>query len=933
MEHYENVNNKKSYGGIPEIPVGSHLALFFTDEDELKDIVCPLLEREISQNRRVVYIRNGVDVGWIKSCIENYNPDKHEHFLKAWTATDISLRRNGFTPRTLLELLQSETTKSSNEGLSGLTVMLEVTNVLMQLFLEGRFMDFFIDLQDQLAMTTNRFIFQYNLSKLDKRVLHMIMTEHPCLLHDNELEFNPFYTKKDESPAKRFLSHVKSLNLLKQENESVKSKNQELLSCKQRLEDTVSALKNEMKSHEDELLRIKEENKQKVERIERIQEQLKTDQREIQEYKDKETALQEQLKRKIRSIEDLQKSFDIFKLRHSKFEEEITTRDARNEKLTQQLTSMENLLREKENQIDALEAEMERQKENYEITQQALEEYKAVNADLVRETDSLENQLSELETQRDRLKEENQTLYQKTEEQREGSTQEIEALHAQIASQKARIEELTTNLSHTKEQLQEKEALSQELKAAKEHLQTLLSEKDETLNDKNRQIYRFSSLYDEFKQKASVLNDEKLRIEIKYKENMHKVSSSLKSIKAHHDLDKQKLEDAKIQLETLKETVKKLTTANETLSQEAGAAKKEVQELRISLENVERQNEKLRDILKSTNQNASKIEENNLSLKGKLSKLQEQQEKLLESEKTLTQERDHLKLEMESLQQVSREQVEQLQKKLEKSYNTLHNIQMEKAQLQSEIEKAQHSLEVNQDRIDEFDSENKKLTEIIQKAKENEESLREKLSSSETELERVLVEKKRVNEKLDHVNNSLTKLQERHSRLQQDLEEMRNAVGNRDEMIKQKDTQLEGLKAELNLKNDEIKSLRDSLEDMKVHTANAERQKRRIQEALNQHNQEKEQLKTEVKMLKLMIEEKEGILSKEMNNIIQLKDEIEHLKYDKLLLTREKDALIQKFNLIEKKLSSFGALSSNDNLENYRMMQISKSLSDNKPSE
>src|SRR6056297_1139994 len=327
MEYNEHENKKMTYGGLPEIPVGSHLALFFSNEKELKDMVCPLLEREIDKNRRVVYIRNGVDVEWIKDCIENYNPDKHERFLKAWTATDISLRRNGFTPRTLLELLQSESDKSSDEGLAGLTIMLEVTNVLMQLFLEGRFMDFFISLQDHLAMTTNRFIFQYNLSKLDKRVLHMIMTEHPCLLYDNRLEFNPFYTKKDESPAKRFISHVKSLNLLKQENEGVKTKNEELQACKQKLEESVSTLQNEMRQHENELLRIKEENKQKVKRIERIQEQLKIDQREIKEANDKETALQEQLKRKIRSIEDLQKNFDIYKLRHSKYEEEIKRHD------------------------------------------------------------------------------------------------------------------------------------------------------------------------------------------------------------------------------------------------------------------------------------------------------------------------------------------------------------------------------------------------------------------------------------------------------------------------------------------------------------------------------------------------------------------------------------------------------------------------------
>src|SRR6056297_2824813 len=348
MEHNELENKNMTYRGLPEIPVGSHLALFFSNEDELKDMVCPLLEREMDKNRRVMYIRNGVDVEWIKDCIENYNPDKHERFLKAWTATDISLRRNGFTPRTLLELLQSESDKSSDEGLAGLTIMLEVTNVLMQLFLEGRFMDFFISLQDHLAMTTNRFIFQYNLSKLDKRVLHMVMTEHPCLLHNYEIELNPFYIKSDESPAQQYMHHVRSQNLLKAENEVVKSKNQQLLNSKQQLEAALSNVKNDMKKHEDELQRVKKENRQKVQRIERIQEQLKIDQREIQEHKDKEMALQEQLKRKLRSNEDLQKNFEIFKLRHSKFEEEIKNREEKNRELMEHITTTEKLLSEKE---------------------------------------------------------------------------------------------------------------------------------------------------------------------------------------------------------------------------------------------------------------------------------------------------------------------------------------------------------------------------------------------------------------------------------------------------------------------------------------------------------------------------------------------------------------------------------------------------------
>src|SRR6056297_1191773 len=466
MEHNELENKNMTYRGLPEIPVGSHLALFFSNEDELKDMVCPLLEREMDKNRRVMYIRNGVDVEWIKDCIENYNPDKHERFLKAWTATDISLRRNGFTPRTLLELLQSESDKSSDEELSALTIMLEVTNVLMQLFLEGRFMDFFITLQAHLAMTTNRFIFQYNLSKLDKRVLHMIMTEHPCLLYDNRIEFNPFYTKKDESHAHRFISHVKSLNLLKQENEGVKSKNQELQACKQRLEETCANLNKEMKNHKNELQRVKDENKQKVERIERIQEQLKIDQREIKDYQDKETALQEQLKRKIRSIEDLQKNFDIYKLRHSKYEEELNKREQKISEQNEELSRLKKLISEKDSALNEkdrtnhsleetlekakketeyvdktlrsykekaihyqketeslqetavekdetilnLKEQLKKQAENHQITEQVFEEYKEINADLIRESESLKHQISTMTKKNEQLETDKETL-------------------------------------------------------------------------------------------------------------------------------------------------------------------------------------------------------------------------------------------------------------------------------------------------------------------------------------------------------------------------------------------------------------------------------------------------------------------------------------------------------------------------------------------
>jgi hypothetical protein len=166
-----------------EIPVGSHLAMFFSGQENLREMLRPIFDGEIEKNRKIVYIRNASDTAWLKSCISDYDAEKHDKFIKAWTATDISLRRNGFTPIILLDLYKSETAKAQEEGFKGLTIMLEVTTVLMQLFLEPRFARFFMDLQNTLAMTTDRFIFEYDISRLDNRVSHMIMSEHPCFVY------------------------------------------------------------------------------------------------------------------------------------------------------------------------------------------------------------------------------------------------------------------------------------------------------------------------------------------------------------------------------------------------------------------------------------------------------------------------------------------------------------------------------------------------------------------------------------------------------------------------------------------------------------------------------------------------------------------------------------------------------------------------------
>ena len=1059
MESNEQANEKRGtvfsaneQKGLPQMPVGSHLALFFSDEKELKAIVCPFIEREISENRRIVYIRNAADVEWIKQCIDPYIPDKHDVFLKAWTATDISLRRNGFTPRTLLELLETESEKASDEGLSGLTIMLEVTNVLMQLFLEGRFMDFFISLQDQLSMTTNRFIFQYNLSKLDKRVLHMILTEHPCLLHENEVELNPFYTKKEESTAEHFINHVKSLNLLKRENEGVKAMNRDLENCKAKAEETLTALKNEISIQADELLRVKEENKQKVERIERIQEQLKIDQREITEYKDKETALQEQLKRKIRSIEDLQKNFDIYKLRHSKYEDELKKRDEQiaeqntqnallvdeqanlKESLSQKeqvnqgqaqtiqslkealdksgkeagrstealqsyeekavkdqqtIESLKSAMEAKAQQLESLKATLEKQTESQRITEQAFEEYKEVHSDLVCEADrlgkqtiDLTQQVEQLETEKQQLiaqqtsiEEEKKQLALEITQSQEATAQKIAALEElnhqlnkvesekqqikadydrlqetlstekekslqsqselahQIDTLQQQLHEAENQLSLTKKELTLKKVTLEELISADDQLKVLLREKEELLNNKSRQVFRYSSLYDEYRQKTSLLNEEKIGIEKKYAEKMNKVSASLKSIKAHHDLDKQQLEEIKQQAETLKETVKKLSSTNESLRDAQQKDQQEIQRLNLSLANLEKQNNKLRDLLKSTNQNCSKIEESKMALKTKIDEYKEKQARLTEKETNLVEQIALLQSQMNTVQGSAKERESVLQSQLEKTGQQLNSQRNQNTLLKETLEQLNNDLNLNQKKLSEWTQQAQNLEKALKEAEEQKAQLDQRLHESENESNRLRQESEKAAEHLNQVNNSLRKTQEKQAGLNSEIEQLKASLKVKEDTIAGQQSQLKASLESLANNRQEAIALKKETDDLQQALNHLQDEKNRVQNALEQQSAEKENLQSQLKQFQLLLKEKEGILSKEMNNIVRMKDEIEHLKYEKLLLLKDKETITSRLSILEKKINAFGESPSDKDLENYRMQQISKSLTNNKPTE
>ncbi len=110
--------------------------------------------------------------------------------------------------------------------------------------------------------------------------------------------------------------------------------------------------------------------------------------------------------------------------------------------------------------------------------------------------------------------------------------------------------------------------------------------------------------------------------------------------------------------------------------------------------------------------------------------------------------------------------------------------------------------------------------------------------------------------------------------------------------------------------------------------------KKELEQIRTDLEEDMDKLRSETKRLKLMLLEKDELLNQEMKNLVDKKDENEMLKYENMRTLSHIEELKEKIAALEKKLNGIGSsTATNDTLEQIRLMTISNSLQDKKPTE
>ncbi|HOO33972.1 MAG TPA: hypothetical protein PK466_12145, partial [Thermotogota bacterium] len=134
--------------------------------------------------------------------------------------------------------------------------------------------------------------------------------------------------------------------------------------------------------------------------------------------------------------------------------------------------------------------------------------------------------------------------------------------------------------------------------------------------------------------------------------------------------------------------------------------------------------------------------------------------------------------------------------------------------------------------------------------------------------------------------------------------------------------------------NKDREGLEVRLSEIESDKADLLTKKKELEQIRTDLEEDMDKLRSETKRLKLMLLEKDELLNQEMKNLVDKKDENEMLKYENMRTLSHIEELKEKIAALEKKLNGIGSsTATNDTLEQIRLMTISNSLQDKKPTE
>ena len=194
--------NSSILRSIQDIKPGDHLCCIYRTEEEHRAILTPYLRAGLEMGEKVFYIvdahsaQNILD--YLKADGVDTGPYLSRGQLSILTVSDSYMKQGVFDPKSMIELLRSETAKAVSEGYGALRVTGEMTWALKGLKGSERLIEYESLLNEFFPGSSAMAICQYDQRRFGPEILLSIVNTHPFVILGTEVFDNIYFIPPNE---------------------------------------------------------------------------------------------------------------------------------------------------------------------------------------------------------------------------------------------------------------------------------------------------------------------------------------------------------------------------------------------------------------------------------------------------------------------------------------------------------------------------------------------------------------------------------------------------------------------------------------------------------------------------------------------------------------------------------------------------------------
>lgn len=182
-------------------PEGTHMCLFYSDEQERVDVISRFMQAGLRANEQVCYFAKSL---LPEELVKNLNSlgidisdeDTARQLLCA-TSESAYYPNGRFDPDSMLATLRAFYSASMEEGFSGVRGIGEMEWALEDIPGSDRLIEYEMRVNMELKNTPLTSICQYNINLFDGKTIMDILRLHPAVILRGRITRNPFYSSPD----------------------------------------------------------------------------------------------------------------------------------------------------------------------------------------------------------------------------------------------------------------------------------------------------------------------------------------------------------------------------------------------------------------------------------------------------------------------------------------------------------------------------------------------------------------------------------------------------------------------------------------------------------------------------------------------------------------------------------------------------------------